>query len=406
MPTPRRLAALIVFAFVAGLALSWPLAGQTAPALSRVRASLDSAQSIAAKADSDLAAARASVTALSASVTALQTRVSTLTATVASRDATIVALRDSIGVLNALLAKLPKPAPAPTPAVAPWYALTFDAYTTATWRASKLPSYAPTQQVIDRAMPAPPNGAASALRYDYPGVTATDPTRCQNNSVGFTPLGDGRQPFPTGTREVWTELWIRWQPGFDTRPPWPCVGTALSEGAPDHKIWRLYARAASDGSVQYHSLNVGNQGSAFLVFGGASAYPQAGAYLASNVHGPDVWTGQWIRLRFHDRLSCGLTPTGVSTVDVAWFDGAGPGATKVREVRLVANGTDYGAYGPAGKGVPYDGTALVNASTGGAAPCAYDYMRVGLNRNQRMDRDLALWIGGLRVWLTDPKWAD
>jgi hypothetical protein len=92
----RRLTLAAVAVFLFGAALPLVVFGQTAPALTRVRASLDSAATVAAETDADLATARASVL--------------TLQAAVVSRDATIVTLRDSVA---GLLAKLTPPPPSP-----------------------------------------------------------------------------------------------------------------------------------------------------------------------------------------------------------------------------------------------------------------------------------------------------
>jgi hypothetical protein len=96
----RRLTLAAVAVFLFGAALPFVVFGQTAPALTRVRASLDSAATVAARSDADLATARAAVL--------------TLQAAVVSRDATIVTLRDSVA---GLLAKLTPPPP-PVPVVA------------------------------------------------------------------------------------------------------------------------------------------------------------------------------------------------------------------------------------------------------------------------------------------------
>ena len=209
----------------------------------------------------------------------------------------------------------------------------------------------------------PPGGPANSMRYRYPDLT-DEPTRCDDRYITSGTM------LPEDVTEVWVEVVVRFMEGFTTRSPasWNCPG-------------------AND--LKFVYINFGESGTGGMPFGAYSSTvglntnsirlrtpSDVSEIVFSERAQEELFSGEWITLRYHARL-----PTILDTV-------GSPGS-----------GSGDGLYR-----LWWNDDLEIQIDDMSTAAYRFSHLLFGQNMNQGQDTPQDMWWNRIRVWTEDPGW--
>lgn len=193
----------------------------------------------------------------------------------------------------------------------------------------------------------PFGGSLKSLRYDFPDRSASS-KRCDGSAVGRALY------FPESTREIWTEVWVKFSPNFTTLAPssWGCTSN------PDFKL--LFGLVSPDGVGRFQ-VKVGKFGHSW-----ATGAPDPAAHdVTLDLKSAGYMDGEWHQVRTH------------------WKLGNGDGVVELW----------------------VDGTQVYQNSTLRTEAESIWGIKLGANLNQGPAADMAYWWGRVAVWRNRPDWS-
>lgn len=209
----------------------------------------------------------------------------------------------------------------------------------------------------------PLGGPANSMRYRYPDLT-DESTRCDDRHItsGAT--------LPENTTEVWIEVVVRFMEGFTTRSPseWDCPG------ANDLKFVYIPHSDSGTGDMPFlaYASSVGLNSNSIRL----RTPSDVGAAAFSDRSQEELFSGEWITLRFHARIP--------SEPDALGDPGSGSGDGLYR--------------------LWWDDDLELEIANMSTAAYQFSHLLFGQNMNQGQNSPQDMWWNRIRVWTENPGW--